>query len=313
MSAEQVARRHYAARRSLVDALAAVALRLWRAVDPARIAESWTAQLPALVTLTSATQVGVAQAADSYLNAALTAQGVDVARRGRVVPSALAGVASDGRPLGSLLYQPAIAALTALGEGLAVDDALDRGYDGLDTIVRTQVADAGRAADQVALVVRPAVTGYVRMVVGESCARCLILAGQRYEWNRGFLRHPQCDCIHVPAAEDSADDIRTDPKAAFKAMPAAEQDRVFGKAGAEAIREGADIGQVVNARRSVYTAADGRRLTREGATRRGFAGKRLGAPGGGRAVRLMPEQIFREADGDREEAVSLLREHGYII
>lgn len=72
---------------------------------------------------------------------------------------------------------------------------------------------------------------------------------------------------------------------------------MFGKAGAEAIRSGADMAAVVNARRGMYTAADGRKYTREAATRR--------------RLRLMPEQIFREAK-DRDDAIRLLRLHGYI-
>lgn len=312
MSAEQVARLHYGARLLIVEALAQIALRLWRTVDPDRIAESWTAQLVELVTLTTATQVAAARAADGYLDDVLSEQGISPTSRARVAPSAFAGIASDGRPLASLLYQPVISTLAAIGTGVGVDDALVRGHSDLDTIVRTQVADAGRAADQVALAVRPPAAGYVRMVVGRTCSRCILLAGQRYRWNSGFQRHPRCDCVHVPAAEDTGDDIRTDPKALFEAMSVAEQDRVFTRAGAEAIREGADINQVVNARRGMYTAADGRRLTKAGATRRGLAGQRLGAPRGRRATRLMPEQIFREAN-DRDDALRLLRMHGYIL
>lgn len=71
---------------------------------------------------------------------------------------------------------------------------------------------------------------------------------------------------------------------------------MFGKAGAEAIREGADMARVVNARRGMYTAG-GRLFTHESA---------------GRRPRLMPEQILREADGDRGEAIRLLRLHGYL-
>jgi hypothetical protein len=139
------------------------------------------------------------------------------------------------------------------------------------------------------------------MVVGGTCDRCLILAGRVYRWNAGFQRHPRCDCRHIPATEDVAGDLTTDPKAAFEAMPAAEQERVFGKAGAEAIRDGADMARVVNARRGMYTAG-GRLFTREATTRRGT----------GRRVRLMPEQIYREAEGNRGEAIRLLRLHGYI-
>lgn len=84
-------------------------------------------------------------------------------------------------------------------------------------------------------------------------------------------------------------------------MDAAERRRVFGPAGADAIAEGADIARVVNARRGMYTAA-GRKLTREATTARGT----------GRRVRLMPEQIYAEAGGNRDEAIRLLKLHGFL-
>jgi len=107
------------------------------------------------------------------------------------------------------------------------------------------------------------------------------------------------DCIHIPAREDSADDLRTDPRRYFDSLTAAEQDRQFTKAGAEAIRSGADIAQVVNARSGLYSAG-GRLLTTTAAKARGQGG-----------VRLMPDQIFRDAK-DREDAIRLLRRFGYL-
>ena len=102
--------------------------------------------------------------------------------------------------------------------------------------------------------------------------------------------------MHIPSREDTADDLRTDPKAYFASLSPAEQDRLFTLAGAEAIRSGADIGQVVNARRGLYTAG-GRQFTRTNA---------------GKRPRLMPEGILREAAGNRDEAVRLLKLHRYL-
>lgn len=115
---------------------------------------------------------------------------------------------------------------------------------------------------------------------------------------------PRCDCVHIPSAEDTADEIRTDPKKTFAAMTADEQDKVFGKAGARAIRAGADMSQVVNARKGMYTASVGGQKV--AAT---TAGSRIRST---KAIRLMPEQIFRQADGDRDEAIRLLRRFGYL-
>ncbi|MEU4570841.1 hypothetical protein [Micromonospora sp. NPDC023956] len=102
--------------------------------------------------------------------------------------------------------------------------------------------------------------------------------------------------MHIPAREDTADDLRTDPKAYFGSLTTVEQERLFTKSGAEAIRAGADIAQVVNVRSGMYEAA-GRQFTTVNA---------------GRRPRLMPEQILREAAGNREEALRLLRLHRYL-
>jgi hypothetical protein len=268
----------------------------WAAVDPARISETWIVQIQRLLLLITGGQHAAAVSADRYVAEVLTLQGVSPATDGRIDAGAFAGIASDGRSLESLLAQPAIVTKVALQGGASLERAMATGSALTQLIAHTQVTDAGRTADQVALVSRRAATGYVRMAVGKTCSRCLILAGRRYQWNRGFQRHPHCDCIHIPAAEDRADDLRTDPKKAFGAMDAAEQDRVFGKGGAQAIRDGADMAKVVNARRGMVTA-EGRLFTTEAA---------------GRTPRLMPEQIYRDA-ASREDAIRLLRRFGYIL
>lgn len=119
-----------------------------------------------------------------------------------------------------------------------------------------------------------------------------------------------CDCAHIPAIEDVADDLTTDPDLYFKSLSREEQDDVFGKANARAIRQGADLSQVVNAtnRGGVRTADDGRVYTLEGTTRRGMAGR--GRKG---VLRPTPWQIYRDAKGDPDEARRLLRQFRYIL
>lgn len=297
MDALEVAGRHARRRARLAEQARRAAQAAWDRVDPQRISQSWAAQVPALLAVITAGQVAAAETADAYLDDVLAAQGVDPAAEGGVRPSALAGVASDGRPLASLLAEAGIAVKVALSQRASLPRAMASGGFLAQLIAHTQVADAGRVADQVALTARQGAGGYVRMVVGATCSRCLILAGRWYRYNAGFKRHPKCDCVHIPSRESIAGDLRTDPKAAFAAMDRAEQDRVFTKAGAEAIREGANIGRVVNARRGMRTAADGRLYTTEAA---------------GRRPRLMPEQIYREAT-DRDDAIRLLRLHGFIL
>ena len=353
MSALTVAMAHYRRQVALARRAALEVGRLWSRIDREAIGPSWAASVPAAVQVLSTAQALAAASSTAYLDEVLEAQGIDPEPEGRIQPAAFAGVASDGRDLETLLYQPAVTALVGVKQGETVPRSLAGGRLALDMIVRTQVADAGRAADGVAVVARRQVGGYVRLLSPPSCSRCVVLAGKWYRWNAGFLRHPRCDCRHIPAAEDTSDELATDPRMYFDSLSREEQDRVFTQAGAEAVRDGADISQVVNARRGArglspagarLTAAEVRALrggrdrgrletanvfghdlliTTEGVTTRGVAGVRLGAKETGtkqgrryrsaKAPRLMPESIYQIAGGDRDEAIRLLKRYGYIL
>jgi hypothetical protein len=273
--------------------------------------------LDRLAAIVAAGQVLSAQEAAAAVPLMLAEQGIDDAADAVPVPSALAATASDGRSLGGLM-----------------DYTRSEGVTGaqFDMIVLTTLADTARSASLVGSLVRPKVTGYVRMLEVPSCSRCAVLAGKFYRHNTGFQRHPHCDCRHIPSTEDTATDLRTDPKAYFDSLSESEQDRIFTKAGAKVIREGgADIGQVVNARAGMSTAQPplrgnrdrwtargrlarvdvfGRPLytTTEGMTKRGLAYKARGK----QYVRLMPESIVELAAGDRAELLRLLKVHGYV-
>lgn len=317
--------------RGISRKLIAEARRLWRGIDRRDMSRSWIVSLSRMLVLLTAAQLAAAQDAEAYVTAALRAQGIDPESSGRLRPDAFAGVASDGRSLDTLLYQPVVTSLTVIRDGGTQTQALASGYAALDMILRTQVADMGRAAISTSITARQHVGGYVRQVVGRTCGRCVVLAGRWYRWNIGFDRHPRCDCIHIPAREDTSGDMTTDPKLWFENLSRSEQDRQFTKAGAEAIREGADISRVVNARRGAYglskpgryTAAEQRAqrlgLDRGRLTTQQFAGRdvfltaeAVTTRGVNRTVRLMPESIFSLAE-TREEALHLLRVHGYLI
>lgn len=143
--------------------------------------------------------------------------------------------------------------------------------------------------------------------------------------------------MHVPAREDTAEAVQTNPRAYFDSLSQAEQNKAFTVAGAEAIRLGADVSQVVNARRGALgltpagariTAAEARMLrggrdlgrlqtrdvfgrqvftTTEGTTVRGQAGIRLGARETG--VRL-PGGRYRSAKTPRLMPESILSAAG---
>ena len=319
MSTLSVALAHYRARQQLAGAVTKAAARLWQRVDRADIAGSWLRLMPQLLLALTVAQRTAAERAPGYVAQVLREQGMP-ADMVALVPAALAGIASDGRDLDTLLMQPVITTKQALASGATLQRALDVGSTALQLITSTQVADAGRVADGVAITGQRVRTDYVRMLVGKSCSRCVVLAGKTYHWNRGFQRHPHCDCIHVPYQENVPNDVTTDPTAYFRSLTKREQEQSFGKAGAQAIRDGADIGQVVNARRSMYTAG-GTSLTREGATRRGLhggyyvddSGRLVKRARGAKAPpRLMPEEIYRRAGADRDLAQTMLREHGYV-
>lgn len=331
MSAESVARAHQRGRQQLADAVSHLARDLWRQMDPANLDASWARIAPQLLVGLTGAQLAAARTADGYVADMLAEQGADAAAAFTTNPGALVGFASDGRDLPGLLLNAVTTVKASIGTGATVKQAMAGGLANLTMLVQTQVADAGRSADGVSMVAHPAAQGYVRMVSGGACGRCVVLAGKFYRWNKGFKRHPHCHCTNVPAAEDHVGDIRTHPRAFFDSLPAAEQDKQFTKAGAQAIRDGADISQVVNARRGAYgltpagariTADEARALrnglevgrlqtrnvfghdlfvTTEGTTTRGVAGRRLGAResgvkrAGGRYRSARPPRLMPES------------------
>jgi hypothetical protein len=273
----------------------------------------------AIVAAVAAGQLTVAQGAQAFVSAILAAQGAVPDPAGVVAAAALAGVASDGRPLETLLFLPAVAVAQALAAGLAPADAMLRGLVALARYTGTQIADAARAADQVAMTAERRVVMYTRVVQLPACARCIVLAGRTYSYSAGFQRHPLCDCTVKPLTEAQYDAVAS-PEELLRRMGVEQRRQVFGRAGAEALAAGADLGQVVNARRGMNTATG---TTSEGVTRRGWYGQRARAAGERfqrspgelftrtAAPRLMPEQILRQA-GSREEAVNLLHLYGYL-
>lgn len=307
-----------AALRSLTGSASRTAAEAWHGVEPAVAARSWSSRLPAVLAGVTTAQIAAAALAQPFVQAISRS----TASSGRVVASAFGGVASDGRPLATLLFQPAMVVILALAAGRSPRRALASGWASLDMIVRTQVADANRLATSVAMTVQPEIIGYERQVHLPACGRCIVLAGRVYRWSQGFARHPRCDCTMAPVtrAQHRETNLDNHPRALFDQMTPEQQSNAFTVTGAQAIRDGADVGQVVNARSGMSMASvplgQGKtqevQVTTSGATRRGTAGKRLGAPSGGTAFRLMPEAIYKIAP-DRDAAIRLLRQYGYIL
>jgi hypothetical protein len=179
--------------------------------------------------------------------------------------------------LNSAAFATEVAMLTEM-----LDAAGDVGFDRL---VESIVQDAGRAAESVAVTVRPNIY-HVRYLSPPSCGRCAVLAGRVYRYSDGFLRHPNCDCVMIPTTV--AAPYAQDPESLFR------EGMVTGlsKADAQAVRDGADLGQVVNVRsRKAGLQQAGRVLARAG--------------------RPTPEGIYATTNS-REEAVAALKAAGYI-
>ncbi|MEW1803209.1 hypothetical protein ACIGO7_35335 [Streptomyces virginiae] len=333
-AAEEIALAYYVRQQRIVRRTADQAQRVWRRLDLKHLDATWQFGVSTgLVAAMSAGQAEAAAHSDAYVAAVLAADGLDSQPGGKIDPLAFAGVAADGRPLKSLAYESVLEAKWLFEEvGQAEVDAMIGGLEKLLRAVSTEVADAGRTATGASIAGNRTINGYIRVVNPPACSRCLILAGKEYGWNAGFQRHPKCDCIHVPAKLIKRGRGRSHPgvfdvKSHFDSLSAAEQNRLFTKAGAEAIRDGASISSVVNARRGMYTAsAYGRTVaaTRDSATRRGawFRAERQRAiqrglvPRSGQGFRLTsprlrPEEIYRLA-GSRSEAIAMLHRFGYM-
>lgn len=295
MDVLNVARQTYVARQLLARRAVLATRKAWKQVDPQAIRATWHGHVgPQVERMLTAAQAEAASHADTYMRAALKAQGKPDSPEGLIVPDAFAGTASDGRDLSTLLELSNVYALQQIQQGSSPAAGLAVGGRWLAQTVGMQVLDAGRAANSVAITTRRHVTGFVRVTNGACCARCAILAGRWYRWNADFERHVSCQCSQVPADEEDSTGIRADPMQLFREGKITD----LSVADTKAINDGADISRVVNAHRGMYTAG-GRKATFE---------LRSGRIGG---VRLVPEQIYREAKS-RADALQLLRLYGYI-
>ena len=320
MSTPETAVKHYRAMLRLQRSARAAAAVAWSSLSAAYLSESGGSVSPALERAVSRLQLDAATRGAGYGARTLADQGLYEAPEAWVDPSSLAGVSSRGASLGAALYSAIPHTKDLIAGGMPERVALARGREVLQMSAAAQVADAGRTAAGLDTFARPRV-GYVRMLNPPSCSRCSVLAGRFYRNNEGFQRHPRCDCVHVPTTRTEAaesEGLVHDPYAYFESLSESAQDKTFGKAQAQAIRDGADLFQVVNARRGMSYAgvsSDGTRrgqkvasdFTREGTTRRALWG---GANPKGK--RLTPDAIYAQGL-PREATLDLLAKHGYLL
>jgi hypothetical protein len=155
----------------------------------------WRRVGPNIALLVASAQLGSAQDGAAYVAASLASQGTPVQPVGVLDPRGIAGVASDGRPLESLLYGAVVRARSVKADSLV--ERVNAGRLWLSMAVATQVADAGRDAVKVSVTARHGVS-WVRVVSPPCCQRCAVLSGRVYHFSQSFQRHPGCDCSMIP-------------------------------------------------------------------------------------------------------------------
>lgn len=298
----------YKASQRLQAQAALKARRAWAQVQVGMISQSWEVVLrnSGLMATVGAAQLANATAGASYSADSLAQQGLYEAPEAFVNPAGFAGVAADGRSLDGLFYSTAPYVKNLIKSGHAPDVAMRAGSKHIEMLTKTTVADAGRGAAGVDIATRKN-TGYVRMLNPPSCSRCSVLAGKFYRWNAGFRRHPGCDCVHVASTQKAVDagaseGLIHDPYEYFNSLSEAEQNKAYTNAGAQAIRDGGDLFQVVNSRRGMKP---GGLVTTEGTSRRGSFGR-------GNGPRLTPEGIYSQ-NLSRADTLKALERNGYIL
>lgn len=323
MSLDQLTDQHQQVRQMHARTTSAQLMQLWRdRVDPERVHRTWQEAIPQASELITEMQARAAVDAEEYMTASLLDAGMEP-QGPRIQPAGFSGFSypegdAPPRVIEEALAYPAYKSLDTLRRGGSMSRSKAAGLDSLVTLGASAVADAGRQADGAITATEPQVSGYVRQIEPGACARCVILAGRRYRRNEGFSRHPNCLCTHKPIIDGQPAPAAQDSYAMFNDLSSADQDRIFTKSGAQAIRDGADMNQVVNARRGMSRTSGGSLITDEGMAQtrsgrfRGAAG-RIMQRNNVEGARMMPEEIYRRAGGDQALITEQLERYGYIL
>jgi hypothetical protein len=298
--------------------------RAWRGLDPNGLRPTFAAKVaPALVSAISTGQINAAVLAAPYVSDVLADEHAPAQPPPAVIPAAFAGATTTGLPLASLADLLFVRLLADIGAGMSTTDALLSGLRRALTYTATEITDAGRTATHVQLIADTRVAGYERVVKVPACDRCIILAGRIYRYSQGFRRHPRCDCTMTPVTREQWREANLDnhPRALFDSMTEHDQNSRFGAGNAAAIRAGADLAQVVNARRAAMPIA-GRWTTKQGTSSRGLAGTRMGHLHTQPGDRYRTSQLARPTAGQlitdfsgasRPELIAALRRYGYLL
>lgn len=253
---------------------------------------SWAGIAAPMLNVVQLGRAAVVATSTGYTDAVLAETGQRAAAYGSLNQAAFVSHAPNGQTMDEVLRGSVVQAKVAVKAGASPSAALSQAESWLTGVLLTNLADTGRSVVGADIAQRPTLTGYTRMLNAPSCSRCVILAGKWFKWNDGFLRHPRCDCRHIPASEDVAGDIATDPYAYFNSLSPEAQVKAFGKPEARAINDGGDIYRVVNIKQNGLGTAK--------------SAKRYGTP-----TRMTVDDIYRTA-GHRTNALRMLEEQGYV-
>jgi hypothetical protein len=279
----EIAQKHQRRIIKRTDRAIAQAVAAWATVDMANLDRSWQSVGPAVTDIAMAAQNLNAADATGYVNQAAASFG-DSRSTMAVNSSAFAGVDGSGREIGSLLFGAVTTTKQFIGAGHTLEQAFIGGQTFLAAMMKTALHDTSRSADLTAMAGKK-YTRYVRVVQPGACSRCAVLAGISSA-KTAFKRHPACKCTTCPLPDDGEEvpaGFHDSAEAYFDSLSEGEQDRVFTKAGAQAIREGADITQTVTARRGATGIQYGNSIGRE---TRANSGRQM-----------LQTQIGRNADG----------------
>ena len=275
----------------------ALTIQQWSQINPdGDWAAEWQARLSRVLLIVASAQVAAAKAADTAAVAALWSLGWDGQTTNGLVPLSLAGwMEPDDSPyqvpLASALgVAPVVAARSAVG---TLEQRLAAGANLLDSLTQAAVSHSGRMAVQVGAHgrTRNKLTFYEP---GKACQRCAVLVGKSAGMHVDFKRHPRCDGVVVEIPSGKANPIEPLDLDNITDLTAAQQ---------QAIADGADVNQVINAKSAVSSGrVRGSVLSDDGNHTRY----------GRRASRLTPKGIYNLAGGDREKALALLRANGYL-
>lgn len=318
-----LARSYSAAQRAEIDSALLEISAQWRRIGP-QFDTGWMLVGPYIAAAVSDSQRRIVERSNDYIPAILedTGQARFVEPEVDANTSALVGLTGAGYPISESLSAATIRAKEAVTSGATTPQALAAAGSWLAQSSMTILADTMRSADGLSRYSRN--VGYVRMVHGGACGRCVVQAGKWFRTNAGFLRHPRCRCTHIPASEDVGGSWQTNPDEYFHSLNTEQQIKLMGgKANAQAVLDGADINQVVNAYRkssgmqfaqaSPVKVRNGIKYTTEGTTRRGVAAQQQAGlrRNGPLQMRVMPESIYRTATS-REDALRQLKLYGWI-